>query len=165
MATHVCKECKKSFDVATRGRPPSKCPACKGSTPANNEQPKPRVFGSAAGAIAIGADFDKEMAIVDLSPSTLTPDEIAGTIATHEPAVPEKKRVRSWIPSSEIPYQVLVTNMGWAYEGDNRKDAEALYEKFVRKSINGYGQVGRERVSLYNAGEVLQEFDPRKELV
>lgn len=65
--------------------------------------------------------------------------------------------------SEEFKFEVFVSNLGSAYKGSNKKIANEIYEKYVAASIAGYGQVGREKVSLITNGNVEKDFDPYKQ--
>lgn len=72
---------------------------------------------------------------------------------------------RKHVAAGDAAYEVIVSNYGFAYRGESKSEAKKIYEDFVKKSIAGYGQVGRENVVLKEKGEPIETFDPAKELV
>lgn len=150
MAIHICKKCNKKFEIVTRGRPPSFCVECKTT---NNSQSSPVV------------NFTS-------TPNVVTQPTITAPTAPQTNVLARKPEVETPVSNSEpkisepvcTDYEVLITNYGFAYQGPDKNKAKNIYNEFVKKSIAGYGQVGRETVYFREKGNVLETFDPRLEL-
>lgn len=50
--------------------------------------------------------------------------------------------------------------MGFAHRGNDEKEALRRYKHYVKASIAGFGQVGKEKVSRYTNGLLTEAFDP-----
>jgi hypothetical protein len=152
----VCRDCQVSFEhPSQKGRPPVRCAVCKEKmllAAGKTYTPKP-----------VKEVVSKE--VVSSKPlATVIPIKAAEVvIPEEEPTLVKEKPVAPAHGTNE--YEVFCTNMGYAYRGDSKKDAEACYEEFVQKSVMGFGQCGREIVSLFHFGELVVSFNPHKELV
>src|SRR6266568_5182572 len=116
MTTIVCRKCQKPFDyVQKRGRPPLECFACKGLVAA------PILIGKfATSEKHVYSPFDLGVNI------KISKDDV-------EYLKVEPKPLTINVPNIEIEatYKVLVTNMGWAYRGEDEKEARKVYDKNV----------------------------------
>lgn len=153
--TIVCRKCKKPFEITPkRGRPPVECSSCKGIVVAPTPQ----------------ENFTSSNKIEEKPYSPFNRQSVE--IITKEDAEFLKKDENLF--SKEDPkeetlddptYKVFITNMGWAYKGEDEKEARKEYDKNVERSVLGYGQVGFEQITLFKLGKVVEHFDPKKELV
>lgn len=132
MATHTCKTCSKSFVVNQPGRPPTRCPECKAKEPASIVKPATKSVPIAAvvSTIVVGGDNTEGIEIKQAD------------------------------NDDTFSHAVIVSNMGVAFRCNDDKEAKKRYEHYVNASIAGYGQVGRENVSLRINGEIVMHFDP-----
>ena len=56
------------------------------------------------------------------------------------------------------PYQVVVGNIGYVYDGSNYMQARAKYASYVKDSKNNYGRAAGEPVTLLHNGEIAAEY-------
>lgn len=190
MATHVCKKCNKPFTVMTRGRPPTNCPECKGvaapvvvdmkAGPPPGWQPSEEDRNNMRNAPALDPDLHlgtkedeaRGTKWLESQPNKFSSfmKEIEAEAKIEGPAAVEEleelreafKAVRKEASTEEHQFEVHVSNMGFAFGGSNEKEARKRYDHYVQASIAGYGQIGRERVSLYANGQLVDAFDPSK---
>ena len=57
-------------------------------------------------------------------------------------------------------YQVIVSNVGMVYDGEDHVDAVREYLECLELSASNYGRFGSECVTLFCDGEVLNEYRP-----
>lgn len=135
----ICRKCSKGFDHNKRGRPPTVCLKCKGE------------------------DFEPSTTETNKTSSVITEVKIAPLISTVFKKV-VKEDIEEKPKSVELyDYSVVVSNMGFAYKGNDLKEATKNYNAYVQKSLRGYGQVGFERVRLYFKDEIVKEFSGKPE--
>jgi hypothetical protein len=142
-----CAICNQPFErKIQRGRPATKCEACR----AGNESP------SVATAIAsINQPIKKSI------PQN---EDVASLL--------EEKTSSADKFDKNFPYlfRVVVGNLGIAYGGDSEAEAKKSFRHYSKVSQNGFGQVGFERVALWqldiekNQYQVLEEFLPDRSL-
>lgn len=139
MTTIVCKDCNKSFSYEPRrGRPAVRCDTCKEK-------------------------------LLGVQPSTSVREEVAGGETMGELDAVEDKQPEKALPViaplGAFTYEVIVTNLGFAYRGEDMEAAKKSYNHFRSASEAGYGQVGRERVTLYEKAEIVWQFNPATDMV
>lgn len=139
--TIKCRDCGKDYTYESRrGRPAVRCEACKEKFIGNKT-------GDALDKVSL------ELATEDL-PGEIPAAEESEPEAEKTPAKPKD-------PGIVYTYYVHVTNMGWAYEGEDEKAAKKTYDDFVIKSTAGFGQVGHARVTMFDKGEQVYDFYPK----
>jgi hypothetical protein len=135
MATIVCKECHVSFEHNVRGRPPVKCLKCRGiTTTVVSQAPQ----------------------IIPVKP----PNYSNGDVLIQEVEQPIEKPKNVTATIGAFVYEVFVTNLGFAYRGEDEKEANLTFKRYQGMSMRGFGQCGNELVKLYHNGEIVQQFTP-----
>lgn len=176
MANHICRGCGVSFSVNTRGRPPSKCATCKDLTPGETPSETPSSLPKpvrVAKPIRVAKPNMPNSANVPSSANIST--DASSDASSDVPAiltdVPKHVYVISVANSSvddnigTFPYEIVVTNLGFAYRGSDPKEADTAYEKFIAKSIRGFGQIGQESVRYYDSGVMTKDFVYSRDMV
>ena len=54
-------------------------------------------------------------------------------------------------------YQIIVGNVGTAYDGDDGAAADAIFREYVRASCDGIGRAAGESVTMMDGGEIVRE--------
>ena len=62
-----------------------------------------------------------------------------------------------------MKYEVIVGNVGTIYQGDNLASARKEYKAYVKISKEGYGRAGNEEVTLFDGGDILEEYHPKEQ--
>lgn len=57
-----------------------------------------------------------------------------------------------------MKYQVIVSNIGQVYDGDDEAEARRLYTLYVEKSKGNEGRAAGENVTVMKDGEPLFDF-------
>lgn len=60
-------------------------------------------------------------------------------------------------------FEVIVGNVGTVYTGEGSASARHMFESYRAMSRDGYGRVAHESVTLFDDGEILDEFDGESE--
>jgi len=55
-------------------------------------------------------------------------------------------------------YEVVVSNLGTVYSGDNGFIARSTYQTYAGQSKSGYGRALGESVALFKDAEIVSEF-------
>jgi hypothetical protein len=98
-------------------------------------------------------------------PSEPTPQSSAPppTEAVSEEQYEKAEHVANMLDLGSVTYQVWVGNLGIAFTSESERDARVTYASYVKKSGEGYGQVGFEPVRLERISggaepEVLESY-------
>jgi hypothetical protein len=59
-------------------------------------------------------------------------------------------------------FELIVSNVGLVYQGDQRKQALSMFELYVSYTQQGYGTVNGESVTLMDGGDVAKEYPPKR---
>jgi hypothetical protein len=152
MTTIICRDCRGEYSYeARRGRPAVRCPPCKekflgasGSNPQPIERLDATLYNKDAAPITVPVASPKNTILGALakasSESTLEVQEVVA-------------------PAVDATYEVYVTNMGWAYRGEDINAARGTFKHYSEASAQGFGQVGFECVSMYDSSD---KESPRK---
>lgn len=160
MATITCRKCSKNFSHNKQGRPPVICLTCKGfpEKPIESDQALVGLSDKLKDSRSGLSFVTTEQAYEQMTKS------FQGVTKIIESDLTDSKNIIS-IPvvgKIDYPYEVVVTNMGFAYQGDSEKEANKIYELYIKKSKIGFGQVGMENVMFYHHNVLAKIFDYRK---
>ncbi len=61
-------------------------------------------------------------------------------------------------------YEVVAGNVGTVYRGNNYKEADAAFAQYSGLSKSGRGRCGGEVITLFEHGELVDEFEPEQEV-
>lgn len=185
MAVHTCKSCGKPFEKNTPGRPPSMCTDCREKKPTDvPPAAKPNSIEVilreklAANPFVVvpiqkTSEREQQATIVDRTANldiqassaadsrTEQHNSLESTISQR--VLPENTALAGTLKEPASSFRVEVSNRGTVYTGPDKHRAQSVFKEYVSKSEQGYGQVGWEKVSLWQDSVILQSEHPQPE--
>ena len=171
MKTIVCKGCGTSFTHEQKGpgRPPTKCAKCKGEAEKEKQQKNPEPKPFKEGVVTVSGPYQPDIKLVKESVEKFSEPRkdvvlLRGNFDP-DPEVVQRlsSKNKSEEPLGSYTYEVTVTNLGFGYRGEDVTEAKKRFKHYKEASERGFGQVGHERVTLYQKGEIISQYDYSKD--
>jgi hypothetical protein len=145
----ACKVCGDFFDrPVQRGRPAVRCEKCR------NNSELIKVHSAVQSLVEGNAELSSK---INNAPVLFDKEEAKEEVV--------KKSYEKYDSNFPYPFRVVVTNLGLAYACEEESEATKAFHQYAKRSDEGFGQVGLERVQLWKLNVELNQYEILKNFI